>query len=184
MHRVPQGPQTVAGGRRAAAHLRNTTPTACDAPAGSAVRCTPPSGAAFDFAIRFRWYSLRSNHRLPSGAALRPRSMHRVPQGSQTVAGGRRAAAHLRNTTPKRAQRSRRDRRSMVLRGEAPATPKLANRKTDSRIGSVDGTEPRRRYVSMATRSHRLASPPKFDKIAANAAKIGQYDRSPPQATR
>ncbi len=38
-----------------------------DAPEGIADRCAPPSGATCVFRVAYRWYSLRSKHRLPSG---------------------------------------------------------------------------------------------------------------------
>ncbi len=74
-HRIPQGLQMVAGGRRAAAHLRYTTYARNRSRRERRSICAPRRGRRSISRIGYRWYSLRSNHRLPSGAASRPRSM-------------------------------------------------------------------------------------------------------------
>ncbi len=118
----PQGSQMVAGGRRAAAHLRNTHAHTCDAPAGSADQYAPPSGPAFDFAnrsggircVQTTGYLLRPL-RGPWAAGTfwslvgfgganattsRTRSMHRIPQGAQIDARPRRGRRLISRIVP------------------------------------------------------------------------------------
>ncbi|QDS90962.1 hypothetical protein EC9_51810 [Rosistilla ulvae] len=72
---IPKGCKKVAGGRRAAAHLRNAASETRGDPGGIADRGATPLWAVILMASVFRWCSLLSNHRLPSGAA--PRSICR-----------------------------------------------------------------------------------------------------------
>ncbi len=78
----PKGPKMVAGGRRAAAHLRIPTAITDNAPEGIADVCNlRPRRGRRSFLPWARWCSLRSNHRLPSetaprSASIRPRIAH------------------------------------------------------------------------------------------------------------